>query len=259
MNARNRYSAALAIPLLLALALSLAACAGNQPSADQAGQSSQGGGEASGGNGQASGGEGSEAGAGEEGGGEEEAGEGEETGGDDFGLVALACPKEPVPVKLAIAHTFNWSPNRETNMISIDGTTEPNAWCMLTIAGSKVTAEPCNFSYHYEGFLTDGEAMCQLAGDATAALEITGRCKDGRVSLELSEYANDDGLTGKLYCPEAPPVDWGCAYPPSRTQTEFAIAQGGDTVTASRDPDETHSFSYDKSWTLIFTPDVFGE
>jgi hypothetical protein len=31
---------------------------------------------------------------------------------------------------------------------------------MLTIAGSKVTAEPCNFTYHSEGFLTGEEFVC---------------------------------------------------------------------------------------------------
>jgi hypothetical protein len=34
--------------------------------------------------------------------------------------------------------------------------------------------------------------------------------------------------------------------------------QGGDTVAASANPDETGQFSYNKSWTLIFTPDVVG-
>lgn len=254
MDPRRHIKPGTWIALLLLLALTVAACTAGERALSQVQQQLQGGGDTSGAEGQASAGEGNDEDSEGEDGGEEEG-----NGGDDFGLVRLTCPEEAVPVKLAISHTFNWSPNRETNMISIEGTTQPNAWCMLTIAGSKVTAEPCNFSYHYEGFLTDGDATCQLAGDATAALEITGRCKDGRVYLELSEYANDEGLTGKLYCPEAPPVDWGCAYPPSLTQAEFSIAQGGETVTASRDPDETHSFKYDKSWTLIFTPDVFGE
>jgi hypothetical protein len=78
------------------------------------------------------------------------------------------------------------------------------------------------------------------------------------VFLTLAEYADDEGLSGTMSCPEAPPVDFGTAYPLSRTETEFAIMQGGDTVAASANPDETGQFSYNKSWTLIFTPDVVG-
>jgi hypothetical protein len=163
-----------------------------------------------------------------------------------------------VPVKLALAHSFNFSPNRMTDEYSVNGTTDPNAWCMLTIAGSKVTAEPCNFTYQYDGFIKGEGAICQITGDGRAGLEITGRCKDGRVFLTLAEYADDEGLSGTMSCPEAPPVDFGTAYPLSRTETEFAIMQGGDTVAASANPDETGQFSYNKSWTLIFTPDVVG-
>ena len=92
-------------------------------------------------------------------------------------------------------------------MYSVSATTNPGSWCLLTIAGSKVTAEPCNFSYHYEGFLTGEGLVCQIAGDGRAALEITGQCKDGRVKLTLSEYADDEGPSGKMNCPGAPAVD----------------------------------------------------
>lgn len=227
MDARRSAKSGLWMALLLILALAVAACAGGERSLSQVEQQLEGG--------------------------------GEETGNDDFGMVALTCPKEPVPVKLAIAHSFNFSPNRETDVYSVNGTTDPNAWCMITVAGSKVTAEPCNFSYHYDGFIKGEDAMCQITGNATAALEITGRCEDGRVFLELSEYANDEGLTGKMNCPGAPAVDFGTAYPLSLTEASFSIASLGDTVTASADPDQTGQFSYSKSWTLIFTPDVFGQ
>jgi len=80
--------------------------------------------------------------------------------GEDIGLVQLTCPKGPVPVKLEIARTFNTSPNREPDVYSVNATLNPGCWCMLTIAGSKVTAEPCNFTYHSEGFLTGEEFVC---------------------------------------------------------------------------------------------------
>lgn len=170
----------------------------------------------------------------------------------------IASPKGPVPVKLEVAHNFNDSPNRETDVYSVNATTNPGSWCLLTIAGSKVTAEPCNFSYHYEGFLTGEGLVCQIAGDGRAALEITGQCKDGRVNLTLSEYADDEGLSGKMNCPGAPAVDYGLAYPLSQTLATFAIQQGGHTVTEWDDPDDTGQFAYFKSWKLVFTPDVVG-
>jgi hypothetical protein len=237
MDARRFAKHGLWMTLLLVMALAGAACAGGQRSLNQVEQSLEGGGDTSGSDGSA---------------------EGQEASGGDTGIVNLTCPEGPVPVKLAIAHEFNFSPNRMTDEYSVNGTTDPNAWCMLTIVGSKVTAEPCNFSYQYNGFIKGEGAMCQITGDGRAGLEITGRCKDGRVYLTLSEYADDEGLTGTMSCPEAPPVDFGTAYPLSQTQVEFGIALGGDTVTASADPDETGQFSYHKSWTLIFPQDVVG-
>ena len=112
-----------------------------------------------------------------------------------------------------MAHNFNYSPNRETDVYSVNATTRPGPWCLLTIAGSKVTAEPCSFSYHCEGFLTGEELVCPTAGDGRAALEITGACQDGRVNVTLSEYAADEGLSGKMNCPGVPAVDYGLAYP----------------------------------------------
>jgi hypothetical protein len=85
--------------------------------------------------------------------------DGAESSGDDIGFVNLNCPEGPVPVKLEIGHNFNYSPNRETDVYSVNATTNPGAWCMLTIAGSKVTAEPCNFTYHYEGFVVAEEVV----------------------------------------------------------------------------------------------------
>lgn len=236
MEASKFVKRAAPFALLLVLALTLAGCAGPQRSLNQVEQQL----------------EGSDGGEGGEDAGDEVASDGEMV------PVAIACPKGPVPVKLAIAHSFNFSPNRMTDQYSVNGTTDPNAWCMLTIAGSKVTAEPCNFTYQYDGFIKSEGAMCQITGDGRAALDITGRCKDGRVYLTLAEHSDEAGLGGTMKCPQAPPVNFGTAYPLSRTETVFAIFQGGDTVTASADPDETGQFSYSKSWTLIFPPDVVG-
>jgi hypothetical protein len=58
----------------------------------------------------------------------------------------------------------------------VNATTSQGSWCLVTIAGSNVTAEPCSFSYHFEGFLTGEELVCPIAGDGRAALEITGEC-----------------------------------------------------------------------------------
>jgi hypothetical protein len=238
--------------MLIVLALTVAACASGQRTLTQVDQQLEGG-DTSAGENQASDGEGSDQGA--EG---EDGGEGEGSGGEDFGLVQLTCPKGPVPVKLEVAHNFNYSPNRETEVYSVNATTKPGSWCLLTIAGSNVTAEPCNFSYHYEGFLRGEELVCQIAGDGRAALEVTGQCKNGQVKLTLSEHSDDEGFSGKMNCPGAPAVDYALAYPLSQTIATFAIQQGGYTVTEREDPDHTGQFSYFKSWKLVFTPDVVG-
>jgi hypothetical protein len=246
MDARKRLSSAVWMALLLALVLVLAACGGAQRSLSQLEQPLDGG-DTSAGEGQASEGEGSS-----------ESAEGDESSEEEMGNVALSCPKGPVPVKLAIAHQYNYSPNRMTEKYSVNATTDPNAWCMITLAGSRVTAEPCSFSYHYEGFTTDGTTVCQIAGDGTAGLEITGRCEKGRLILQLSEYADDRGLTGKLNCPGVATIEYGTAYPPTLTEAIFVISSEGSTVTDFADRDVTSQFSYNKTWTLIVPPDVVG-
>jgi len=144
-----------------------------------------------------------------------------------------------------------------TDKYSVNATTDPNAWCMITIAGSKVTAEPCNFSYHYEGFIIDErKVVCQIAGDGKAALEIEGRCQAGVVTLTLSEHGEDEGLTGKLSCPGVATIEYGTAYPQSRTEARFPISSDGSTVTDFAERDVSGQFSYKKTWTLIVPPDV---
>jgi len=251
MDARRLIKSGTWLALFLVLVLCMAACTGAQRALNQVEQQLQGGGDTSDGEGQASEGDG-----GGEGAQGEDATGGEEPSGDDIGFVNLNCPEGPVPVKLEIGHNFNYSPNRETDVYSVNATTNSGAWCMLTIAGSKVTAEPCNFTYHYEGFVVAEEVVCQIVGDGRAGLEITGQCKDGRVKLTLSEYADDEGLSGTLSCPGAPPVEYGTAYPLSQTIATFAIALGGYTITEWDDPDDTGQFAYFKSWKLIFPPDV---
>ena len=253
MDARRLCRSGMWIALLLVVARAAAACTGGERSLSQVEQQLEGGGDTLAGEGLPSEGEGS----GEDAEGED-GGEGEGSVDDGMGPVLIACPKGPVPVKLEVAHNFNYSPNRETDVYSVNATTNPGSWCMLTLAGAKVTAEPCNFTYHYEGFLTGEEIVCQIAGDGRAGLEVTGECRDGRVKLTISEYADNEGLGGTLSCPGAPPVMYGTAYPLSQTIANFAISQGGDTVTEWDDPDETGQFGYFKSWTLIFPQDVVG-
>jgi hypothetical protein len=64
------------------------------------------------------------------------------------------CPRQ------ARERTFNTSPNRETDVYSVNATPDPGSGCMPTIAGTKVTAEPFNFTYHFEGVLTGEEFVC---------------------------------------------------------------------------------------------------
>jgi hypothetical protein len=171
---------------------------------------------------------------------------------DDVGPVALVCPSESVSFKLIVNHQFNWSPGRQTDQILVEGNTGPEASCQLTVKGNEVDAADCTVSYTNAGTFKGDAGECEHSGEGTALIEIEGFCKDGKVTLEITETQDPDaGLGGTLNCPQAnfsePYVTF---YPPSLTTESFSIDLGGHTVTEDVEADPL-GFQYHKQWTLI--------
>ena len=190
-----------------------------------------------------------------EGGGEDQEGaEGPDDAGFDPGLVSLTCPTEREQFKLTISHTFNFSPNRQTDIYSVTAYTAPNSWCLVEVQGSQVFADPCNFTYTYEGFVTSEDVRCEMSGSGTASVDISGTCADGRVTLTIAEYSGNEGLGGTMSCPSVPTAPYGMDVPLTNETFTFAIATSGETFTASADPDTLGHFGYVKSWTLTLVP-----
>ena len=121
---------------------------------------------------------------------------------------------------MAIAHKYNYSPNRQTDVYSVNASTDANAWCMITIIGSKITADSRNYSHPYEGF---------VHGDGNAALELEGWCQAGIVTMTLAEHGDDEGLTGKLDFPGVATIGYGIPCPQSRTEARFPVSSDGTT------------------------------
>ena len=160
---------------------------------------------------------------------------------------------------MAIAHKYNYSPNRQTDVYSVNASTDANAWCMITIIGSKITADSRNYSHHYEGFVHgDGKNVRQIAGDGNAALELEGRCQAGIVAMTLAEHGDGEGLTGKLGCPGVATIGYGIPCPQSRTEARFPITSDGTTGTDFAKRDVSGRFSDNKTWTLVVPPDVIS-
>lgn len=123
-------------------------------------------------------------------------------------------------------------------------------------AGAKFTSEAYSFSYRSQGFMTDGSTVCRIDADGKAGREITGRSKAGLLDLQLSEYADDSGLTGKLNCPGDAAIEGGTAYPHSRAVARFHISSDSTTVTDFTERDVSGQFSHRKTRTLIVPPEV---
>ena len=171
---------------------------------------------------------------------------------DDVGPVALVCPSEPVSFELIVNHQFNWSPGRQTDQILVEGNTGPEASCQLTVNGNKVDAAECVVPYTNAGTFKGDGGECEHSGEGTALVEIEGSCKDGKVTLEITEIQDPDAsLGGTMTCPQANFTEpYVTFYPPSLTTEIFSIDLGGHTVTEDVEADPL-GFQYHKQWTLI--------
>ena len=175
----------------------------------------------------------------------------------DAGPVALSCPSEPLSGKLEISHTFDWSPNRDIENIFIQGSTDEGVWCLITLDGNQVEVDECVITYSNNGYFKGDNGDCTVSGTGTAAVEVTGSCRDGQINLEISEYIDEAELGAAMICPGGFTQPYPTFYPFTLKEVTFFIQLEGSTVTESVEVDISQSFSYNKSWTVIFPSSYF--
>ncbi|MFO7943399.1 MAG: hypothetical protein R6U51_03765 [Anaerolineales bacterium] len=179
-------------------------------------------------------------------------GEDQTGAGDDVPPVSLSCPAEPMEISMFVHHTWNFSPNRDTEMMSVEGSTGLLAGCSLTVVRDKVTMEDCVVPFTNHGNLETDEGKCDIKANGFAVIVLEdGICEDGVITLTLSETLDpDEEYGGSMNCPNIsqPYIPF---YPPSITTREFQIQVGGMSATETVDPDLSGQFQYSKEWTLV--------
>ncbi|MCJ7823638.1 MAG: hypothetical protein MUP44_01930 [Anaerolineales bacterium] len=175
---------------------------------------------------------------------------------DDSGPARVLCPEQEIPYKLQFNHTFDFSPNRQTEIMRVTGQTTADAWCLVFISGTSVQADDCIVGYDYTGYIQGSDAKCDVSGSSTALISIEGECMPGvqgsefaEIYLTIMETENPDGdISGALNCPGHSGTYIGF-YPPT-----FFIATFPVTDTAAYDtdpgPDLTGQFEFSKNYSL---------
>ncbi len=180
--------------------------------------------------------------------------------GADVPPVWAHCPADPIEVTMFVHHTWNFSPNRETEKMSVDGRTGELASCAMTIHGSQVEMADCIIPITNTGFMKSDDGMCDITASGFALISLEeGVCQDGVIVLTLTETMDPGaGYDGAMNCPDIsqPYIPF---YPPSLTTREYAIQVGGMSATESMNPDLSNQFRYTKEWTLISDAFPFPE
>ncbi len=162
------------------------------------------------------------------------------------------CPAEAMEISMFIHHIWNFSPNRDAEQMSVDGSTGPLANCSLTVHKGNVSMEDCIIPITNTGFVQTDDGKCDITSSGFAVISLEeGFCQDGVITLTISEVLDPDaGYDGAMNCPNIsqPYLPF---YPPSLTTREFHIQQGGMSATESMNPDLSGQFKYDKEWTLV--------
>lgn len=184
--------------------------------------------------------------------GDEGSGIGSSDSGEDVPPVWFHCPADPIKVSMFVHHTWNFSPNRETEQMSVDGRTGALASCTLTVDGSQVNMGDCLIPITNSGYVKTDDGMCDVTTSGFARISLEeGFCRDGVITLTLTENLDtEEGYEGAMNCPNTsqPYIPF---FPPSITTREYPLQTGGMSATESMDPDLTNQFRYSKEWTLI--------
>jgi len=183
----------------------------------------------------------------------------DEGGSDEPGVIQLTCPDEVVDFKLQLNHTFDFSPNRDTEKMLVSGHTSPDVWCLVTLKGKTIEADDCIVDYEYSGFIQGSDGKCDIQGASTALISIEGECMEGvdgseiagvaEVYLQITETQDPDAdVSGAMNCPGFSSAYIGF-YPPSFSVMNFVMEQGG--ASDSDNMDMTGQYEMNKTWTLI--------
>jgi len=184
--------------------------------------------------------------------GDEGSGSDSSDSGENVPPVWIHCPADPIEVSMFIHHTWNFSPNRETEQMSVDGRTGALASCPITVHGSQVKMEDCLIPITNSGYVKTDDGMCDVTSSGFALISLEeGFCEDGVITLTLTENLDtEEGYEGAMNCPNTsqPYLPF---FPPSITTREYPIQTGGMSATEAMDPDLTNQFRYSKEWTLV--------
>ena len=183
--------------------------------------------------------------------GDRDDGDGEDEDSEIADLTLPVCPEKPTEFILDIAHTWDFSPNRDLEQMRVDGQTAASAFCPLTVSGSTVIMEDCRIPYTTSGFVQTDEGPCDIHASGVAIISADEPyCKKGEIVITFIESVDTDAMSvGALNCPgySGPFFTY---FPYSLTTRAFHIQSGGDTQYEDADPDISLQFRYHKEWTL---------
>ena len=168
----------------------------------------------------------------------------------DVSSAALVCPKDLTEFVLFASHTWDFSPNRELELMKVDGQTGASSPCPFSVAGNTVIMEQCKVPITNTGFIQTDAGPCDITASGTALISIEdASCDGGVITMTIVETIDPDSGSGAMNCPEIS-QPYFPTFPFSRTTREFHIQVGGAEASESVDPDLTGQFMYNKTWTI---------
>lgn len=168
----------------------------------------------------------------------------------DVSSAALACPSEMTDFVLFLSHTWDFSPNRELELMKVNGQTAASSPCPFSVAGSTVIMEECHVPITNTGFIQTDAGPCDITASGEALISIEeASCADGVITMTIVETINPDTGTGSMNCPETS-QPYFPFFPFSSTTRDFHIKVGGAEASDSADPDLSGQFMYNKLWTV---------
>jgi len=163
-----------------------------------------------------------------------------------------ACPSQPTEYSLVVNHNWDFSPNRDTATMKVDGWTESNSECTVIIEGSQVRMPACAVPISNDGFIQTDEGPCSITAYGFTKITLDGaRCDDGVVIAQIIDVIDTDlEAGGEMVCPDIT-QPYEPFYPFSNTVVQFRLQPGGDIQVDEVDPDTSNQFKYHKEWMLI--------
>jgi len=168
----------------------------------------------------------------------------------DVSSAALACPQEMTEFVLFLSHTWDFSPNRELQLMRVEGQTGASSPCPFSVAGNTVIMEQCKAPITNTGFIQTDAGPCDITASGEALISIEdASCEGGVITMTIVESINPDSGSGAMNCPQTS-QPYFPTFPFSRTTRDFHIQVGGAEASEFADPDLSGQFMYNKTWTV---------